>query len=132
MNQKRLGVAATIIGLVIILGFILSVPHTRDIPKAPEPEKKEAVMPSVTLHDVYKKGTHTITGSLVAPNACSSVSAQTSLAGEGILVAVTLSIDSSVCLELPTRISFSTTIAAPAQLPLSATVNGSVAITTAS
>jgi hypothetical protein len=132
MSQKRLWVAAAIIGLVIILGFILSVPHTRDLPRPPEEsEAKVVAIPTVTLHDAYKKGTHTITGSLLAPNACGTVSAQASLAGEGIVVAITLSTDSEVCLELPTRINFSTTIAAPAQLPISASVNGSAATTTA-
>ncbi len=138
MSQKRLWIAATIIALIIILGFVFSVPRTGDISRAPEESiAKVVVVPSVTLHDAFKKGTHTITGSLLAPNACANVAAHASLAGnasstQGILVAITLVTDTNVCLQLPTRINFSTTIVAPAHLPLSAIVNGSVATTTVS
>jgi hypothetical protein len=38
--------------------------------------------------------------------------------------------DSGICLQVPTRISFHTTVSAPANLPISATVNGSLASTT--
>lgn len=135
MNQKRLWLAALIIAFVIIISFVLTVPHTRDLPKALEPEKAVAVVSSVTLHDVYKKRMHTITGSLVAPDACTSVTAQASMVGnasgtQSISVAITMPASTGVCLELPTKTSFSTRIAAPAGLPLSATVNGAVATAT--
>ncbi len=126
MNQRRLPIAAAIIGCVIIIGFVLSVPHTRDLPRPVESEKVVAVIPVVSLHDGYKKGVHTITGNVTAPNACAQVAAHASLSSStpGIVVAVTFVIDDNVCLQLPTRSTFSTTLAAPAGLPLSATVNG--------
>ena len=135
MNQKRLLVAAAIIAFVIIIGFVLSVPHTREVTRVFEPEPV-AVVPSVTIRDVFKKGTHTITGSLMAANACASVTAQASLdsdassSEQNILVALTMSADTGVCLEVPTRVTFSTTIVASAQVPIIVTVNGSVATTT--
>jgi hypothetical protein len=136
MNQKRLWLAATIIALVIIIGFVLSVPHTSDLPVASTSLVTEALVPEVTLRDVYKKGVHTITGSIMAPDACGTVTASASLVGSAsttqeILVAIELSDDPSVCLELPTRATFQATVTAPAQIPLSATVNGALATTTA-
>lgn len=126
MNQRRLLIAAAIIGGAIIIGFVLSVPHTRDLPRPVEPEKVTPAIPTVSLHDGYKKGVHTITGNVTAPNACTQVAAHASLASstQSIVVAATFAADSGVCLQVPTRITFSTTLAAPGGLPLSATVNG--------
>ncbi|MCX6787535.1 MAG: hypothetical protein NTY93_03410 [Candidatus Kaiserbacteria bacterium] len=138
MNHTRLLSAAVIIALVIIVGFVLSVPHTRDSALTDLSQTKTANIPTVALHDVFKKGVHTITGSLNAPNACAAITAKASLVGDasnatGILVAISMSEDTDdVCLQLPTRMNFSVTISAPASLPLTATVNGFVATTTAS
>ncbi|HVB19946.1 MAG TPA: hypothetical protein VNF51_01495 [Candidatus Paceibacterota bacterium] len=136
MNQTRLQVAAGIIALVIIAEFALSAPHTRETVQTPV-SPTVATVPPVTLHDVFKKGIHTITGSIEAPNACAIVTAEANLQGdasttETIQVAISLSTDTNVCLQLPTPMSFSTTIVAPAHLSLSATVNGSLATTTSS
>lgn len=138
MNQKRLWIAAGIIALAIIIGFAFSVPHTtRDTISKSSPLPVASV-PLVTVHDVFKKGVHTITGSLQAPNACTTVAAQATLLGDAsstgsrLRLALTMPIDSSVCLQLPTQVKFSTTVTAPAQLPITATVNGVVASTTAS
>lgn len=135
MKHMRLGTAAGIIALVILLGFVLSVPHTREVVDAPQPEA-EVEVPAVTLRDAFKKGVHTITGSVEARNACATASAEASIAGdatttENILVAITVLTDTDLCLELPTRVSFQTTIAAPARLPILVTVNGAPASTTA-
>ena len=136
MNHTRLWAAAAIIAFLILAGFVFSAPHTHDVAQAPA-SSAAATVPSVTLHDVYKKGMHTITGSIEAPNACAVVTAQANPLDDasttvGIQVAVSLSTDTNVCLQVPTTMSFSTTIAAPAHLPLSATVNGAAASTTAS
>lgn len=136
MSQKRLWVAAAIIALVIVAGFLFSVPHTREVVPA-IPTQNTLVIPSVTLHDAFSKGTHTITGSVEAPNACTTVTATAHLEGdasstESISVALSMPPDTGVCLEMPTRMNFSTTIAAPALLPITATINGAVASTTSS
>ena len=135
MSHKRLWAASAIIALVVIVGFALSVPHTRDIARTASSEDKAATVPRVILHDVFKKGVHTITGSLDAPNACTIVTALASPVSDasgviGILVALSLPEDTGVCLQVPTRESFSATISAPAHLPITATVNGSSASTT--
>ncbi|MFZ3043862.1 MAG: hypothetical protein WA058_02005 [Minisyncoccia bacterium] len=132
MKHSRLWILAGIIALIIVGGFILSVPRTRDI-ESPESPSVAATVPAVTLRDSFKKGVHTITGSLMAPNACATASAEASLQGEsGILIAVSLPEDSDICLEVPTRTTFTTTISAPARLPITATVNGETATTTVS
>ena len=131
MNHKRLWISATIIAIVILIGFVLSVPHTRDVREA-APEGAAANIPTVTLRDVFKKGVHTITGSVEAPNACTFASAEAMLQGDAsttqsILVNITLPTDTGVCLQLPTRAAFETTITAPARLPFTVMVNGSMA-----
>ena len=133
MSHRRLWAAGGIIALAIIAGFMLSVPHTQDAPLPPSSVTVSAGVPTVVLRDVYKKGVHTITGSLLAPNACGTVSATATATDEpGIVVAISLEADEGVCLQIPTRAPFSTTVAAPQGVPITATVNGAQATTTAS
>lgn len=138
MNQKRLLIAAGIIALIIIVSFMTSVPYTRDILLEPITQKEVASVPTVTLQDVFKKGTHTITGSVEAPNACAMLTATASLIGDAsttgniVQVALVMPTNTGVCLQLSTRIPFSTTITAPAQIQITATVNGIVASTSPS
>ena len=137
MRHSRLWVAAAIIAFFVLVGFVLSVPHTRDVGKFQVNESVATSAPSVTLHDSFRKGLHTITGSVETPNACATVTAQASLSGEasstnGILVELAISDDTGVCLQVPTRVNFTTTINASADLPITATVNGGAATTTVS
>ena len=134
MNQKRLWLAASIIAVVIVGSFALSVPHTRDI-LVPAPETKIVPVPLVSIHDSFKKGVHAITGSVVASNACSIITAHASLSGDAtstrnIHIAISQPTDAGVCLQVPTRVPFSTSINAPAGLPVTVTVNGIIATTT--
>ena len=137
MNPIRLWVSAAVIAFVVLIAFALSVPHTRDNGvKAPLPSATTSI-PAVTLHDVFKKGVHTISGSIEAPNACTLVSALATLVGNAsstgsILVAISMPPDSGVCLQMPVRARFQATLAAPAYLPITVTVNGSTATTTPS
>ncbi len=136
MGHRRLWAAAGIILAVIIIGFALSVPHTRDVPQALAPTASSSSVPAVTVRDTFKKGVHTITGSVTAPNACANVSAESLLQGdalttESILLNISLSDDVGVCLELPTQMPFQATLSAPANVPLAVTVNGLPATTSA-
>lgn len=135
MNRMRLRVSAAIIAFVIFIAFALSVPHTRDVAEVPVTGSATSSVPLVTLHDSFKKGFHTITGSIEAPNACTSVGARASVVSdasstESILVAIFMPSDAGVCLELPARATFHTTVSAPAHLPFIVTVNGTAATTT--
>lgn len=136
MNNKRLWISAGIIAFVVLVVFVFSAPHTRDLGVKPSSLATENV-PAVALHDSFKKGLHTITGSLVVTNACTVVSASASLTTdvsdtESILVAISTLSDSGICLQQPTRVDFKTTVSASANLPITATVNGSSASTTPS
>lgn len=132
MNQRRLWVAASIIALVILAGFTLYVPHTRDSGAPQTSVTAVVVVPPVTVRDSYKKGIHSITGSLEVLNACVRVTAIATTTGGGIRLAISTQVDTDVCLQLPTRAIFSTTITAPANLPITATVNGVQSTTTTS
>ncbi len=135
MNQKRLLISAAIIGVAIVAGFLLSVPHTtRDAALVLLATSTPPALNAV-LRDNYKKGLHTISGSLMVPTACTIATTSARVVGEAsstrhILVAVGLSKDTDVCLQLPTRIVFTTTLAAPAALPVEMMVNGALASTT--
>lgn len=135
MNRMRLLISAAIIAFIILIIFALSVPHTRDVGTDSIPLSQTKNVPSVILRDSFKKGVHTISGSVEAPNACTSVNVSATVLGdasgkESILVTISMPSDSGICLQLPTRTSFQTTVSAPANLPISATVNGSLASTT--
>ena len=137
MSHMRLLASSAIIVIVILITFALSVPHTRDAKVDSVLLPETELVPSVTIRDSFKKGVHTISGSVEAPNACASVSASSTIAGnasstQSILVAISLDPDSGICLQVPARIHFQTTVSAPADLPISATVNGSSATTTSS
>jgi len=137
MNQMRLWMAASIIAIVLIVSFVLSVPHTRDVADTLPLQTATTSVPLITLHDAFKKGVHTITGSVEAPNACTLVIARASVVGDAtstqnIHLAISQSSDAGVCLQLPTRMKFSVTLAAPAELPITVTVNGLSATTSPS
>jgi hypothetical protein len=138
MSHMRLFLAATIIALTVLITFALSVPHTRDVIEKPSPAVvEESIIPFVSISDTYKKGIHTISGSLETPTSCTVVSATASPSGnapatEGIVVSISVLPDTGVCLQLPARTRFETTITAPANLPIIVTVNGSLATTTPS
>lgn len=134
MNHKRLWVSATIIACVILVLFAFTAPHTQDIPEDLISDTTISV-PSVAIRDSYKKGVHTITGSVRTPNACATVSAEATplevaSSTTGILIAITMSQDSGICLQRAEDVRFTATIPAPANLPITASVNGATASTT--
>jgi len=135
MSQRRLWLAATIIALVILVGFVISVPHTTH-DKAPQQTKVVTPpVPSVAVRDGYRRGQHTLSGTLTAPNACATATTTASLAGsasstERIQLAVSLTNETQICLQLPTPVTFTTTLVAPSGLPIEVRVNGVVASTT--
>jgi hypothetical protein len=130
MNQTRLWAAGAIIAGIILIGFALSVPHTRynlEKPVAPLPVSKEA--PPVTLRDTLKGGVHTLTGSLEVPTVCTTASATAILGGSAsgtpyILLDIVAPEDQGVCLLRSTTARFSATVIAPANTPVRAQVNG--------
>ena len=99
MSHKRLLTVATIIASIILVVFVFSVPHTRDLPEEILTEDASLSVPEVALRDTYKKGLHTISGSIEVPDACTTASVQASRTGEAsstenILVEIFLAEDS--------------------------------------
>ncbi len=136
MNHKRLWIAASIIAFVIFISFMLSVPHTKDIEEKTLSKKSAQITPTVVVHDLFKKGVHTITGTVEVPNQCTSITAGASLQSTAsstgnIVVAISTTADSGVCLELPAHPTFQTSITAPANIPILVTVDGGDATTNA-
>lgn len=133
MFQTRLWAAALIIAAIIIGGFALSVPRAREVSE-PSAATSALAAPAVTLHDSFKKGVHTIAGSVLAPDVCTTVSATAAVSGGASDTAIAIDIvmppDPEVCLEEPSAAPFSVSIEAPANVPITASVNGLAASTT--
>lgn len=134
MLLSRLWVPAAIIAAAIIAFFLLSAPHA-NAPLTPlAAETAASSTPIVTVHDAFRKGVHTLSGSLQAPDPCVIASAAATLTGastsEEILLDITLPPDTDVCLQEPAAAAFSTTLTAPPGLPLHVRVNGADATTT--
>lgn len=134
MNQKHLWIATLIITLGIGTAFLLSVPHTtRDVTPTSE-TLVSTELPLVAFRDSVRQGLHTISGWYLGPTACTTVTATSTLVHDldagRIVVMLSAPLDTQVCLRVPTKIQFSTTLAAPAALPVSIVVNGIAASTT--
>lgn len=130
MHNMRVWSAAGVIAAVLVVGFLLSVPRLRDS-GLKHAALKQVAIPTVYLHDVYKKGTHTITAKVAAPNSCTIISGVASAAdASNIVIALDMPIDSGICLEVPATTTLSFAVAASADALLSATINGSTATTT--
>ncbi len=136
MLHRRLWLTASIIAIAVIGGFVLSVPHTREAGAPLRASEGQGGTPSVAFTDVFKKGVRTISGTVVAPDACSTLHAGSSLQGdasttEKIIVSLDMPPSSGICLKVPTAVTFSTSLAASQALPLEIHINGALATTTA-
>ncbi|MBI2410051.1 hypothetical protein HYV30_03360 [Candidatus Kaiserbacteria bacterium] len=130
MIQGHLRTATIIIAICILIIFGLSVPRARDVPThAPLNSFVTEIPSAVSIRDTYKKGVHSITGSLEAPNACSSATVVATSTDAEINLSIAVESDPGICLQVPTKVTFSTQIDAPPALPISVTVNGSPATT---
>jgi len=132
MFERRFWVAPLIIISVIIGGFALSVPRASEVSESIDRSLITLTVPVVTVHDSSKGGVHTISGVVVAPDVCATLTAEASVEAERIVVALSIPEDPEVCLHIPTRIPFSVSVEAPADMPISATVNGVTATTSSS
>lgn len=136
MHRTHLRAASVIIAFTVLLGFIISVPHTRDLPAPPRVSAPSAP-PLVSLNDRYAKGVHTLSGTLTAPDACASVAAQALFEGASssaprITLNLTVPPSEDVCLMRAQPAAFSATVAAPKGTPVTVFVNGEAASTTSS
>ena len=135
MRTKRLFVAATIIAGIVFAWFALSVPRAGVVIPEQKAEIAAFKVPSVTLRDVFKKGTRTLNGSIVVPTVCTTVSALATLDATStpsrIILSLSIPEDTGICLQREATASFLTTLVAPADVPVEVNVNGVLATTTA-
>ncbi|MDP2594052.1 MAG: hypothetical protein Q8P36_01815 [bacterium] len=128
-QRRRLWVATLIIAVAVIGGFVLSVPRAREIPESSGSATATSSIPVVTLRDSFASGVHSITGSLMAPDVCASLTASASIegpsaqTGERIILALTMPEDLQLCLQIPTKLTFSVSVEAPAEVPIDVFVN---------
>ena len=128
----RLTIVAITLALVIFIGFAVSVPRAREV-RETELAQESRTVPAVTLEDTYKKGTHTLSGTVTAPDACTTASASatfTSTTDAVILLDISMPPTTGICLTVPTGAEFETTIDAPAETQIRVLVNGAAASTT--
>ena len=128
MDTKRLWSAAAVIGVVLIVGFVLSVPQVRDLGARPAPVVATST-PVVYFHDVYKKGMHTITAKIALPDACTNISGQASAPTDTVTLAFDMPADTDICLQEVATTTLSLTVAANAGATITASINGNNAST---
>ncbi|MGH7175036.1 MAG: hypothetical protein ACREGR_01605, partial [Minisyncoccia bacterium] len=135
---RRLYFIAGGIALVIIAGFALSVPHLKDVgaPSTQNPGSTAIVTPTVYLHDAYKKGTHTISGKVLAADPCAIVNASASVipgaassTPDTILVTLDMPPDTGNCLQEPATSTFALSVQAASNAVFTASINGTDAST---
>jgi hypothetical protein len=121
---------AVVIG---IAGFALFIPHANKGGEQSPHLEQSTMLPSVSLSDSYKKGIHTISGTVEAPTPCITLTADTSVASgtpDTISVMITMPADTGICLQVITDLPFNVTVAAGMDARIVALVNGVVASTT--
>ena len=126
----RVWTAAGVIALVLIVGFVLSVPHLRDA-QLKQAARESAALPIVYVHNAYKKGVHTLTVKVAAPNACTIISGSASVAPatssstpDAIQIALDMPPDSGVCLQVPATTTLSFSASADSGATIAASING--------
>lgn len=129
MSTRRLRILALIILGALIAGFVILVPRGKVQSPTADAASTTSGIPEVTLVDSFKKGTHTISGSIVVYNACVAVATEALVIEDGanpsgIQISITRAPSEGICLELPTRIPFEKKVKAPRGLALTALVDG--------
>ncbi len=118
--------------VVLIAAFVYFVPNTDTPDEAPAiSDLDTAPEYAVTAHSVYSRGRYTITGTVEAPNPCTTVSVTAEMLASSTPPAIQLNIsmlrDEGACLELITPTSFTATTTGPVDATLAAYVNGTKA-----
>ena len=137
MNHTRLWIVSALIACLIVASFLVSILRAQraEAPGASVLPIAETAQSAVSIKDTFKKGVHTISGSLVVPDACTTPIVDVVVGGDSsdpqsIIVDLAYPEDTGVCLQMPTSVSFSTNVTAPEGLPILVMVNGTIATTT--
>ncbi len=117
--------------IVVVAAYAFYAYHTSEGVVPP----KAAVKPSATLASIthaYAKGTHTVSGTVLAPDACTNVNATASFASSSdeIRVDIEAPADQGLCLQLPTAVTFSVKASGDSSATAAIYLNGALATTT--
>jgi hypothetical protein len=119
---------ALIIALIGAYGvYALKAGEGANAPKTPAASAPAAALASVK--DIYSKGTHTVSGIVLAPDACTEVETTVATSSGPSLYLVTPA-DDGICLQLPTEVSFSAAVDAGATTSVRVYLNEQLATTT--
>jgi hypothetical protein len=137
MNQRHWQIGIGIFVVVVIVAFMFSITHTQDgaVPKQAAADAPFTAS-SVVLKDTYtsKTTTHALTGSVVLPTPCYTLTAKSSVdtAADPQVIRLDLTVptDAGMCLQLATPKTFSASVSAPKSALVSVFVNGVQASTT--
>ena len=125
---KRFG--PPVIILLVVVGVTFFAVRTGKESPPKFTNTKEVVIPTVTLKDSYKKGTHTYAGSLSVPTPCHTVSATIAVTPgtpDAVRIDVTAPPDEGMCVQLVTTKTFSLTAKAGSDATVGVYVNGTLA-----
>ncbi len=131
----------TILGVflgVLIIAFGIFVLRITESEVPDEAPAAPSAAPITDIHflDSYRKGTHSINGSATVPTACttlnasSTVYAATASSSDVLRVDLSAPADTGICLELPTKQTFSVSDDASADAVIEIYANGVLATTT--
>jgi hypothetical protein len=132
--KLRLALTVFLAVMIVIASFAFFTPHAnKNVELAPVAEKLTITLPNVRYSDTYKKGIHTINGSVSAPTPCTELSASLGVAsGTPELISVTLLMprDTGICLQRSTTLPFTVSTPASAKADIEILVNGMLATST--
>jgi hypothetical protein len=127
-------VAGIFLGVLVIAFAIFII----RLEEGPVPASGNVVATTADIRDIhfidsYKSGVHTLKGRATLPSACTTLNATASIAeATTTVLRIDLSApaDTDICLQLPTEVSFATTVEGPADLPIDVYANGLLATST--
>jgi hypothetical protein len=129
----RIALSVFLASIILVAGFVFSIPHAnKDNEIGPSVETKSlSILPTIFIHDTYKKGIHSITGSLAIPTPCMKATTEALvLPHEGsttpqiIHIEISIPEDAGPCLQLAATSTFSASLSADANVVIEASVNG--------
>ena len=115
--------------IALIAAYAFYAIHAGGGAAAGERATARATATFVSVKDTYSGGTHSISGIVLAPDACAEAVATTTIA-DGIRVDVTVPASEGICLEVPTKEPFAASASGDADAVVSVYLDGVFATTT--
>lgn len=123
----KIAFAVFFFAVLVVSGYALFIPQTNKDEVVAPVEGNPEPAPIVTLDATYRRGVHTISGTIEAPTPCTLVGVESAVASStpaSITVSLTLTPDEDICVQVVTPLPFSVTAAAPEDAVIAVTVQG--------